>query len=57
MQSPSSSYLRLNDPINGHRAIRAGLERGVDHGTGILTQNLTVIVMAPTCPSVAVLRI
>ena len=34
--------LRLNDPINGHRAIRAGLGRGVDHGIRILMKDFTV---------------
>jgi hypothetical protein len=32
----------LNDSIDGHSTIRAGLGRGVDHGTGILIQKLTV---------------
>ncbi len=27
--------LRLNDPINGYRAVRAGLGRGVNHAAGI----------------------
>jgi hypothetical protein len=34
--------LRLNDLINGHRAIRAGLGRGVNHGTRILMKDITV---------------
>src|SRR5262245_24295097 len=36
-----SNDLRLNDPINGHRAIRAGLGRGVDHAAGIPLQDGT----------------
>src|SRR5690242_3578195 len=38
----SPDALWLNDPINGYRAIRAGLGRGVEHGTRILMKYLTV---------------
>ena len=35
------SCLRLNDPINGHRAVCAGLGRGVNHTAGILMKSGT----------------
>jgi hypothetical protein len=38
---PRRAFLRLNDPIDGHRAVRAGLERGVNHAVGLLMQDMT----------------
>jgi len=35
------SCLRLKDPINGHRAVRAGLGRSVNHAAGIPMQDGT----------------
>ena len=37
----SYNALRLNDPINGHRAVCAGLRRGVNHAAGILMKDGT----------------
>ena len=33
--------LRLNDPINGHRAVCAGLGRGINHAADILMKGVS----------------